>query len=889
MRPAHHHQRAAGLVPAQTQRRDKPGGSRLQPEAEEPKKTAASECAVVHCGGRHTACACYLLAILSLLAAGSAIAQDEPSADQRFLAGLRARGLYRLAEKYCTGELGKPDLSAPRRADLVAELSLVLAEQAVSSPPAARAPLWQRAWQVTEDFAREHPDHPRLIQVRLQGALGLLAHGELARQEAELSTDRQRLIEQARAQLREAIGQLRQVAEAVEQVLRRQDRAGPAAEGGLSARQLESIQSNVRYELARAYRNQGQCYAPGSEDRADALNQALALLDPLARLDTGHPLAWRSRIDQIACCLLLEDYPRTRQKLAALAAEKPPAEILLRARAERVRLALAENKLQEAMTLVSAGREIDGVTSPELDLAALQTYIACWRAAKQANRKDEADQWYTKAAGQVRLVERDHGPYWMRRAETLLAGSVGGSPEGGDLATLVRTAEGFFRSGRPDDAVATYDRARAVAAKEGNTDGAFQAGYVAATIEHQRGRHQEAMTRYGQLAQAMPNHPKAPEAHLLAIQHAGELAKTAEPAALEQYTALLEQHRRTWPRAPGTDRVRWLSARLCEFRRDWQGAIQAYREISAADPRYAEAVDAAGRCYEAWLSERKAAGKPTERPATEAAVWFESLITGTGNRLPERWSPAQQQAALIAARLWLNYTASGYARARQVLSAALAGAPEAPEEWKSAARALLVYSLAGAGRGREAAEVLAEISAGRPGQLLAMLEGLSQVAADAEPKVQAELAGLELQAIKLLEPRHDQLSEAQAQTLRRIHAQALADAGHADEALRAFRALAAEYPRDARIQEGHARLLLGQKDRASLETALDKWRQIERNCRQGTDRWYRAKHAVALVHYRLGNKQRAARIITQLEVLHPELGGREMAARFRELLAKCQK
>ena len=416
MRPAHHHQRAAGLVPAQTRRRDKPGGSG---------------------GGRHTECACYLLAILAVLAAGVAAAQDEPSADQRFLAGLRQRGLYQLAEKYCDEELGKPELSATRRAELTVELSLVLAERAAGSPPAGRAPLWERAWQVTEDFAREHPDHPRLIQVRLQGALGLLAHGELARQEAELSTDRQRLLEPARAQLREAIRRLREVEKAVEQMLRRPDREGPAVEGGLSARQLESIQDSVRYELARAYRNQGQCYGAGSDDRADALIQAGAVLDPLARLDTEHPLAWRSRIDQIVCYRLLEDYPKAAQKLSALAAQKPPAEIALRARAEQLRLALAENKLQEAVTLASAGRQIDGVTSPELDLAVLQTCIAGWRTARQANRNDEAEQWYTRAVGQVRLIEREHGPYWMRRAETLLAGSVGGSPEGSDLATTI--------------------------------------------------------------------------------------------------------------------------------------------------------------------------------------------------------------------------------------------------------------------------------------------------------------------------------------------------------------------------------------------------------------------------------------------------------------------
>lgn len=831
---------------------------------------------------------CLAMAVLAaLLVAGGVQAQDELSVDGRFLAGLRERGLYQLAQRYCTNRLKEANLPPARRAELVVELSLALAEQAASSPPAQRAPLWEQAWRITEDFAREQPDNPRLVQVRLQGALGLLTQGELARQEAELSPDRERLLEQARVPLREAIRQLRQVSETLGEMLRRQDsRDGPPADGALSARQLESLETSVRYELARAYRNQGQSYPPGSEDRADALNQAVTLLDSLARLDMDHPLAWKSRIDQVVCLRLLEDFTAARQRLAALAAQKPPAGIVLRARAEQVRLDLAENKLSEAMTLLSAGRQIDGVTSPELDLAGLETCVAQWRVAGQANRKDEADAWYAKAVGQVRLIERDHGPYWMRRAETLLAGSTGGSSETSDLATTIRAAESFFRGGRLDDAVATYDRARTQAAKEGNLQQAFQSGYLAATIEHQRGRHQEAMTRYRQLAQSLPNDAKAPEAHLLAIQHAAELAKDSDPAALEQYADLLGEHRRLWPRAAGTDRVRWLSGRLAEYRGDWQGALQSYREISPGDPQHAQAIEAAGRCYEAWLAQLKAAGKPTEQPATDAAAWLESLILGTDNRLPERWSPAQQAAALFAARLWLTYTSTGHGRAEQILAAALAGAPDAAEAWKSDARGLLVYSLAAAGRDREAVRVLDEISAGSPSQLLAMLEGLSRLTSggrDARP----ELAGLQLRAIKLLEPRRDQLSPAQTQAFRRIHAQALAAAGHSDEALRAYRELAKQYPRDGDIQEGYAQLLLEQKDRASWEAALETWRQIGKNCREGTDRWFRAKYFLALLHYRLGEKGRAAKIITQLEILYPELGGPEMAARFRQLLRQC--
>jgi len=223
-----------------------------------------------------------------------------------------------------------------------------------------------------------------------------------------------------------------------------------------------------------------------------------------------------------------------------------------------------------------------------------------------------------------------------------------------------------------------------------------------------------------------------------------------------------------------------------------------------------------------------------------------------------------------------------------VLTAALDGAPEAPDEWKSAARALLVYSLAGDGKEKEAARVLEKMSAGRPGPLLTMSRGLSQIAAGADPKVRAKLAELQLRAIEMLGAHRDVLTEEDVRQVRRIQAMALADTGQTSKALGEFRALAAEYPRDGEIQEGYAGLLLEKADRASLETALAAWRRIAKNSPQGSDRWFRAKYSVALAHFRLNNRAMAARIITQVEILHPELGGAEMGKRFRRLLGQCQ-
>jgi len=833
----------------------------------------------------------WLLGALAMAAGGAAVASKAPG-DQRFLAGLRQRGLFQLAETYCLGKLGETALPDTRRAELVVELSLTLADWAVNSPPDERPPLWDRAWRVADEFAQERPADPRLPLVRFQAALGLVARGELARQESELVADNQPLVEEARTHLRAAIRQIEALTEEVVERLRAAGMPGRSAaasnnSGELTEYELAALQKNVAYQLARALRNQGQCYPADSPDRANSLTRAIALLDPLARLEAEHPLAFKSRLDEIVCHRLLAHYATATRKLDALAAENPPAAVALHARGERIRLALAAGALDRALELTAAGRTFDGAVSAELDFAALEAYLEAWRAASRSDDQPNASRWQSKATGLVRLIEEQHGAYWTRRAEMLLAGYVRTSPDASGLDMQVRAAESSFRSGRPDDAVAAYDRARAMAQEQGDAASAFELGYTAAAIVHQENRHGEALTRYRNLALDHSGNTKAPEAHVLAIYHAEQLARAQPADGIRPYVELLQEHLAHWSGGPTADEVRWRLGRLREHQRDWQNAIAAYRGISPEFKAFDEVVEAAARSYHAWLDERAAGGQPTGEIAADAAGWFESIVLGHQQRLPQAWTTRARTAALEAARLWLNYTSSGYGRAEQILSAALEHPEDAPPEWKSAARAMLVFSLAGQGRRHEAAEILRQISSGPPDQLLGMLEGLLRVVAAASPPAKAEWAELALAAVALLDGRRGELDRQDQHSLDRLKAQALAEAGRTDEALAAYQWLAKIYPRDGDVQEACARLLSTRQDRGSLEAALAKWREVEDGSRPAGDRWFRAKYEVALLHYRLGNRRQTEKMIRLLAVLHPELGGSEMKARFQELLARA--
>lgn len=470
---------------------------------------------------------------------------------------------------------------------------------------------------------------------------------------------------------------------------------------------------------------------------------------------------------------------------------------------------------------------------------------------------------------------------------TLLASLVathhaaGQTPADADPAVLVRAAESAFRAGKLDEAVVDYDQARAAALARGDGDQAFELAYLAAAIEHQRGRHAEALQRFRQAALARPEHLRAPEAHRLAAFHAAQLEKTECPLS-----SVLEEYLEKWPQTPEVNRVRRQLGQLREREQNWPAALAAYKATAPEDPEYGLTIEAVGRCYRTWLRRLRAEGKPPGPIAVEGATWLESLIAPSGGRMPEIWAPVQLRAALEASRLWLE-TEAHARRAETLLAAALVGAGNPDPHWKAAVELLLVAAAAADGRAQAAAARLAQVSAARTDDLLGLLERLQRLA-DAAPEVRRELGALELRTLEMLAAQPGQFDDATRRALERLSARALYDAGRTEQALAAHEALARAYPRDGQIQEDYARALSTCPDAARLETARSKWLEIVGRSEPGSPRWFRAEYHVALLDQRLGNPQRARQIIKRLEVLYPTMGGPELQPRFAELARRLE-
>jgi len=816
----------------------------------------------------------------------SAAADDGMATDARFLAGLRSRQLDRLAEAYCEQRMARDDLSDERRARLAVELSRTLVTRALGAPPEQRAALWQRAEQAAQSFDQQHPHSPWTTLTKVQAALVLVARGELARQISAFQGDGRSRLGEAREDFRAAIRRLEAEHQAIEIQLRRGAAAPRLKSGSVTSRDLESLDRHVRFELARALTYQGQCFPPQSPDRTAALERAVRRLRPLAELSTVDPLAWQSRIELVRCLRLLEDHGAAIKRLDRLDAQSPPAAIQLLARAERIRLLLATGAVNPAARLASQRRSIDGQTSAELDMAALEAFLTVWKKAHEAGQKNQAARQRKAVETLVTQMARRHGAYWGRRAESLMARSISTWSRTGDVELLVRMADSYYRAEQWDQALAAYDRAQQQATARGDSRRAFQIGYVAAGIEHQRKHHRQAARRFARLTLEFPQDERAAEAHLLAIYHAGQRLRDAkDKAAMKAYVSLLKEHLDHWDSGPTADEAHWRLARVYDAGKQYARAVEQYRAISRDSPRFATTPDRLAEIWRAWLN---LGGADRTATAAEAAHWFDRLVLDAKGKPPKTWTAKTRTAALTAARFRVEFLGGELDRAEQLLTAAI-DAPDTPEAWRQRALPWLALTLVAQGRSHEAAKLVEQLSAGNLDAMLAMLDRMSRMPRPAEVQPRRDIASIEARAAEMVLDRDAELDERGRRLAETVLAAALAEAGRADEADLQYKRLRQQYPRDARLLEQHAALLLSRGDAQSQRRALQAWRELERHSRTGSQLWFRAKYGLCAALLALGNRTQAEKILSLTEVLHPDLGGPVMKAQFIDLFRKTRR
>lgn len=290
------------------------------------------------------------------------------------------------------------------------------------------------------------------------------------------------------------------------------------------------------------------------------------MLDKLVHADGGDTLAWQARVDEIACLRQTGDFEAASRRIVAIDAAHTPPSVALAVKAEEISLFIDVGDLLTAGLMAANAWRDSGGMSPQLDDAILTAILDVWQEAVRAGKPD-ADGLREQAVTIVRQIEQRHAPYWAYHAEALLASRIVASPTTGDTAELVRAAESFYRLGKLDEALATYDKAIDQARANGRLDETFAPTMAAAAIEQQKKRYADAARRLRSIALEQPRHEKAAAAHLSAIYNTAQCLSSAQPSELDEYVAMLDEHLRLWPGGPTADRARlWLGASASDRR-----------------------------------------------------------------------------------------------------------------------------------------------------------------------------------------------------------------------------------------------------------------------------------------------------------------------------------
>ncbi|MEO8498241.1 MAG: hypothetical protein ABI614_24510, partial [Planctomycetota bacterium] len=659
-----------------------------------------------------------------------------------------------------------------------------------------REPLWQKARDAATPFSDSV--EPRAVLVRVQDALALLARGELARMESEVSSQADEALTSARATLREAATALAAIDRELTETIPIR-RRNPLRPDDLSADELVSLQNHVRYQLARAFKNQALCFPAGSSDRTASLTATIDQLEqPLVQLAPGQSLYVDLRLEQIACLRLLGDTDGAAGYLKALGESELSPREQLQVRAERIRWHLARSEADEALKVVAEGRTIANTTASELDFAFLETYVSLWKKAADSRNQEETARWRDKSIATAKFVEQEHGLYWARRAEILLV-RIGAGSGDGSVEILRRTADDLYRKGNLDDAIAAYDKA-AEAAKADAPEQSFELAYKAALILQQQKKHTEAATRFQQLALAMKTLPYAANSHLLAIANTRQ-ASAAAGKWLDAYSDLLLEHLVNWPTSDSASTAAFWLGEFEAGRRRWSNAIEAFVLVNSNSEHFAGAVKQLGACWLMRLEELRSGGESIAEELLRADGAFKQRVLDASGQIPAEWSPAAREAIAALAAIRLQYGEGGFSETESLLKAALDGQPEPSDEWRVAANSLLVGLIARQpGRETDAGEMLRQVGEASTSQMLDLFQQISKMMESAAGPARLALAKLVIDIAQRLNALRAELDERQTLTVDRGLAQALAATGDVPAAHELFARLAQDHPSNASVQ-----------------------------------------------------------------------------------------
>lgn len=840
---------------------------------------------------------------IAIVLAGLSLPAGEPQS--RFFDQLRSRQLFSLAERYCLEKLSRDDLPPGQRIDFAYELSRTFVQHALVAEADQQADLWDRSLQVLNQARNVVGKHERKLLLDLQSGFVECARGHALRWQSALTPENGPLRRQALQAFAGGIEKLVQQDGELKVRLRKPPPKDVPAQDKFSPAEIRGLLLTTEFELGKAYYETANLQPDNDTDRLGTIEEAERWLGAALNADRAGELGQASQVLMAGCARLRIDANRALRLLDDLQASEPPAAITDLILAERARVFLMQQKPVEAADLLTENLKTRSHPPGELVSLRIEVLIQLWLAAEEKQATDLGNELQASIDQQLGKVHTTNPGYWATYCESLVTQARESQSLGTVLAEQVRRARGLYHAKQIPAAIAAYATAIESARKEGRDDLAFDLTYTRGSIEIESRQFSAAVQTFQDLVTAAPQHARAADAHFLAAYALGQIyAASATRQNREAYTRQLEAQRRLYPNHATSGEAVWMLGQLEEKRLQNSAAIKLYQQIPSDHARASSAAAAMARCYDRLLQRLRELKQPTETWETEAVDRLTALLPA--DRPETLLSEDQAILALHLSNIVLQSHNPDFARTDRWLEWVTRSAPSLPSggppqpappaeqpssQWPELTRAaarLRVVSLAGQGRIPEAEKTLTTLAASSPSELLAIIDGLSKLVAQAQAEPQHNLGELQLRAALNLKSQRDQLNPEDQQRLDRCVAEAYVAAGRYEQAIEPFREQLKARPQDVTLLTGLAQLLMKFGQRARTEEAQAIWKQIEGRNKSGSTGWFEARYQVARCELELGNPDKALKLIGVTRVLFPQLGGAETQQKFQDLQAECE-
>jgi len=831
----------------------------------------------------------------------------------KYFEQLRERGLFSLAEGQALSRLTSSKLTLADRTNFSIELSRTLTQHAGFVSDEQREELWERARSVIQDLLAEDRSNPRLLLLEGQRASVSVMEGDWLRAERQVRPFDEPLQRRARKAFTDAIEQL----QAIEKRLSEPTRdAGSKkiASGSPTGFELRSLLHQTRWQLGQSFRNQAELAPSDSAERAANLSSAEQSLRRLIGV-ADEPLQTRARILMVTCARLKGDLSRAMDMLTAVETSMPnPIDSIAdEITAERGRILMELNRPTDVVELLMKSRGQRRRLTGELWFLQTSALITLRDITLEKEQETLAERLGEQVATTIQRCEEQVGGFWSRRCRQLWDNAQTTRKYGPELDALMQKARMSFTGGRIDVALTEYLSAEAMAKKNGQTDLAMELGFTRASILLDQKQHESAASEFLRLATDYAGKERAADAHLLgayALGRSYDEKKTVQRR--EAYTEALDRHLADFPHHSTVNDARFLKGQLEEQRLQASLALPLYLDVDPGHRRSLDAISGAARCYETILRRMIERHLPTDEFSREAIDRLSKFLVRKGDSV-DSWTDTDADVALRLASI-VMLSSSHHSDIekkdrisdtglRKLLGMRQSTGFEKSAEWLDRVKVyvdrrkkdpdsetmvatmeqrmfpLQVVALAGCNEITEAEQLFKTLKVS-PAVLLAVMDGLNQVASIKSVKDDATLAGLQLKVAERVNETQGDFTPAQRLQLDQSLSRAYIATNQTTKAMEILKRLADASSKDVDKQRALATQLSEMKDQGALSLSRQCWRRVEALTKPGTPEWMTARLESIRTSVQLNQLEEARKLLQVTKVLYPNLGGEPLAPQF---------